>query len=66
MHMWRVTIRTIYGPNTPGYKDKGARQGHYIRATSEAEARELAVPHLRKKGHKDVRAEDLDVEPWGD
>lgn len=41
MFKFRCTRPNCYGPNTPGYADPRERQGHYVTALDENEARKL-------------------------
>lgn len=66
MAHYRVTRPEGYGPNTPGYTDLGARQGHYIDASSPEEARSKIRLRLSKDEWSGYRpGEPLDVQPWG-
>ena len=64
MRLYRVTRPEAYGPNTPGYNKPSARQGHYVRAESEDDARAKIRERLVKEGVPGINEERLDVQVW--
>jgi hypothetical protein len=58
---YRITRPSVYGEGTLGYKDKSARQGYYVTASSEREAVSIA----RKLYNERISStEPLDVQLW--
>ena len=43
---YRVTLPELYGPKSPGHRNRSAREGHYFRAATPHEAAQMALKLL--------------------